>query len=202
MISQTEIETLLKILCRDQLVNLGVGTTSNRGWFRAKVVSHEASAGRLGLTYDMDRPTDRILEPGERVIVSAMRMYDEAQSAPMSVAHSTGGPHPTIQLDMVGRWQPEDDRRHQARVALQIRANRARRWYGGAWHDLEATIVDLSSRGVGLSLSTLEVRHVRPDSRAESTWRAGGLFRNLLPADHERVIRFIFAELRSRQLSY
>jgi c-di-GMP-binding flagellar brake protein YcgR len=226
MISQTEIETLLKILCRDQLVNLGVGTTSNRGWFRAKVVSHEASAGRLVLTYDMDRPTDRILEPGERVIVSAMRMYDEAQSAPMSVAHSTGGPHPTIELDMVGRWQPEDDRRHQARVALQIRANRARRWYGGAWHDLEATIVDLSSRGVGLSLSqeahvgdrlslaipldegspdlriTLEVRHVRPDSRAESTWRAGGLFRNLLPADHERVIRFIFAELRSRQLSY
>jgi hypothetical protein len=92
MISQTEIETLLKDLCRDQLVNLGVGTTANRGWFRAKVVAHEASAGRLVLTYDMDRPTDRILEPGERVIVSAMRMYDEAQSAPMSVAHSTGGP--------------------------------------------------------------------------------------------------------------
>jgi len=43
-----------------------------------------------------------------------MRMYDEAQSAPMSVAHSTGGPQPTIELDLAGLWQPEDDRRHQA----------------------------------------------------------------------------------------
>ncbi len=223
MISQAEIENLLKSLCRDQLVNLGVGDGLNRGWFRARVVSHEAAAGRLVLTYVMDRPTDRVLEPGERVVVSAMRMYDEAQCAPMSVEHSSGGPQPTIELQIAGLWQPEDDRRHQARVALQIRANRARRWYGGAWHDMEATVVDLSSRGVGLSLNqeahigdrlslsipldegspdlraTLEVRHVRPDTRTESTWRAGGLFRNLLPADHERVIRFIFAELRTRR---
>ncbi len=226
MISQTEIENLLKTLCGGQLVNLGVGDGVNRGWFRAKVVAHEAAAGHLVLTYDMDRPTDRALEAGERVIVSAMRMDDEGQSAPMSVEHSTGGRHPTIELRMAGRWQPEDDRRNQARVALQIRTNRARRWVGGAWHDLEATVVDLSSRGVGLSLNqeahvgdrlsltipldegspdlrvTLEVRHVRPDPRSESTWRAGGLFRNLLPADHERVIRFIFAELRSRQHSH
>ncbi len=225
MISQAEIEALLKNLCRDQLVNLGVGDALNRGWFRARVVAHEAAAGRLVLTYDMDRPTDRTLEPGERVVVSAMRM-DEAQCAPMSVEHNTGGRHPTLDLHMVGLWQPEDDRRHQARVALQIRANRARRWVGGAWHDLEATVVDLSSRGLGLSLSqevhvgdrlsltvpldegspdlrvTLEVRHVRPDTRTESTWRAGGLFRNLLPADHERVTRFIFAELRTRQVSH
>jgi len=84
-------------------------------------------------------------------------------------------------------------------------------------------VVDLSSRGVGLTLNqeahvgdrlsltipldegspdlrvTLEIRHARPDTRTESTWRAGGLFRNLPPADHERVIRFIFAELRSRR---
>jgi hypothetical protein len=46
---------------------------------------------------------------------------------------------------------------------------------------------------------TLEVRHVRPNARTEGTWRAGGLFRNLALLDHERVIRFIFAELRSRQ---
>jgi len=226
MISQAEIEHLLKSLCRDQLVNLGVGETGNRGWFRATVVSHESSAGRLVLTYDLDRPTDRAPEPGERVVVSAMRMDDEAQCAPMTVEHSTGGSHPTIELHMAGLWQPEDDRRHQARVALHIRANRARRWLGGAWHDLDATVVDLSSRGLGLSLSqeahvgdrlslsipleagspdlrvTLEVRHVRPGTRTESIWRAGGLFRNLLPADHERVIRFIFAELRSRQHSY
>jgi hypothetical protein len=175
------------------------------------------------LSYVMDRPTDRILEPGERVVVSAMRMDDEAQSAPMSVEHSTGGPHPTIDLRMAGLWQPEEDRRHQARVAVHIRASRARRWVGGAWRDLDASVVDLSSRGLGVSLSqeahvgdrlsltvpldegspdlrvTLEVRHVRLDTRTESTWRAGGLFRNLVPADHERVIRFIFAELRSRQ---
>ena len=36
MISQTEIETLLKSLCRDQLVNLGVGDGVTRGWFRAR----------------------------------------------------------------------------------------------------------------------------------------------------------------------
>ena len=84
-------------------------------------------------------------------------------------------------------------------------------------------MVDLSSRGVGLSLSqavnlgdrlslaipladggpelrvTVEVRHARQDAPDTRACRAGGLFRNLLPADHERVTRFIFAELRSRQ---
>jgi hypothetical protein len=222
MISQSEIEDLLKTLARDELVNLGVGAADRRGWFRAQVVSHDVATGRLVLTYVMDRPTDRPLEPGERVIVSAIRQHDESQSAPMNVEHSSGGFQPTIHLRMAGAWQPEDDRRHQARVPVQIRATRARRWVGGAWHDLEATVVDLSSRGVGLSLDreahvgdrlslafpldpgapdlrvTFEIRHVRADTRAESTWRAGGLFRSLLPADHERVIRFIFAELRCR----
>jgi hypothetical protein len=223
MISQNELEELLKTLARDQRVNLGVGAADKRGWFRAQVVSHDAAAGRLLLTYYMDRPSDRPLEPGERVIVSAMRMDDKAQSAPMNVEHSSGGLQPTVQLRMAGVWQSEDDRRHQARVPLQIPATRARRWVGGAWRDLEATVVDLSSRGVGLNLTqqaqvgdrlslavplddgspdlrvTLEVRHVRPHARAEGTWRAGGLFRNLALIDHERVIRFIFAELRSRQ---
>ena len=226
MISQTELEELLRTLTRDQRVNLGVGDAGRRGWFRAQVVSHDAAAGRLVITYLMDRPTDRALEPGEGVTVSAIRTDDEAQSAPMNVEHTSGGPQPTVELRMAGLWQPEDDRRHQARVMLQIRANRARRWIGGGWRDLEATVVDLSSRGVGLSLdreahvgdrlslaipldeggpdlrATLEIRHVRPDTRTESRWRAGGLFRNLPLADHERVIRFIFAELRSRQQSH
>ena len=52
----------------------------------------------------------------------------------------------------------------------------------------------------------LEVRHVRPGRSADDApgpesarWRAGGQFRNLQTPEHERVIRFIFAELRSRQ---
>ena len=80
----------------------------------------------------------------------------------------------------------------------------------------------VSSRGVGLKLdrevglgdrvslllpladgkpelrTTVEIRHVRVDSKG-AEWRAGGLFRNLPSADHERVIRCIFAELRSRR---
>jgi hypothetical protein len=44
---------------------------------------------------------------------------------------------------------------------------------------------------------TLEVRHVRPE---EGRWRAGGLFRALPPVEHERVVRYIFAEMR-RSLS-
>jgi len=223
MISQSELEELLKALARDEWVNLGVGDPRNRGWFRAQVVSHDAAAGRLVVTYLMDRPTDRALERGETVTVSTIRMNDEAQTAPMTVEHSSGGPQPTVELRMAGGWRHEDDRRHQARVMVQIHATRARRWVAGAWRELDATVVDLSSRGVGVNLSqdahvgdrlslaipldegspdlrvTLEIRHVRSDARAAGTWRAGGLFRNLLPADHERVIRFIFAELRSRQ---
>jgi hypothetical protein len=225
LISNLELQDLLKTLTRDQLVNLGVGDATRRAWFRAQVVSHDAAAGRLVLTYAMDRPSDRPLEPGDGVIVSATQTDDAAHSAPMSVEHCSGGPLPRIELRMAGQWQPEDDRRNQARVGLQIRANRARRWVGGAWRDLEATVVDLSSRGVGVTLSqeahvgdrlslaipldqgspdlrvTLEIRHVRVDARSDATWRAGGLFRSLLPADHERVMRFIFAELRSRQQS-
>ena len=41
MISQTEIETLLKSLCRDQLVNLGVGTAGNRDYnYKHTLPSH------------------------------------------------------------------------------------------------------------------------------------------------------------------
>jgi c-di-GMP-binding flagellar brake protein YcgR len=152
-----------------------------------------------------------------------MRHDDELQSAPMQVEHSSAGPEATVHLRMAGVWQPEDERRNQVRVPLNLRATRARRWAAGAWRDLDATLVDLSSRGVGVSLDqevqlgdrlslslplgdgqpdlrvTFEVRHVRPHSKPGQAWRAGGLFRTLTPADHERVIRFIFAELRSRQ---
>ncbi len=224
MISENELAALLETLAHDQLVNLGVGDADKLGWFRAQVISHDAVAGRLVLTYAMDRASDRPLETGERVVVTAIRMDDEAQSARMIVEVTSGGSHPTVQLSMAGTWQVEDDRRHQTRVPLNIRAARARRWLGGAWHELDATVVDLSSRGVGLSINheaqvgdrlslavaldagtpdlrtTLEIRHVRRDTRFESTWRAGGLFRNLAAADHERVVRFIFAELRSRPL--
>ncbi len=109
----------------------------------------------------------------------------------------------------------EDDRRHQERVPLQLRPNRARRWVTGAWRDVDATVVDISSRGLGLSLNaevrlgdrvslniplddrsdlkvTVEIRHVRPEADA-GQWRAGGLFRTLPPADHDRVMRFIRA---------
>jgi hypothetical protein len=110
----------------------------------------------------------------------------------------------------------DEDRRVQERVPLQLRATRARRWVGGAWRDLEATLVDIGPRGVGLSLTgevrlgdrvsltvqlpddvadlrvTVEIRHVRPGTGSGS-WRAGGLFRGLPPADHARVMRFLRA---------
>jgi hypothetical protein len=35
---------------------------------------------------------------------------------------------------------------------------------------------------------TLEIRHVRPDA---VRWRAGGLFRTLAPADHERIVNIL-----------
>jgi hypothetical protein len=113
----------------------------------------------------------------------------------------------------------DDDRRHQDRVPLELRPRRARRWVGGAWRDLEATVVDISSRGLGLSLNdevrlgdrvsltipisqdtpdlkvTVEIRHVRAESNA-GLWRAGGLFRSLPPADHDRVMRFIRSSSR------
>jgi hypothetical protein len=110
--------------------------------------------------------------------------------------------------------QQEDERRDQARVPLDLRATRGRRWVGGAWRDLEATLVDLSSRGIGMTLdrevkvgdrvsllvpiddgsadlrTTVEVRHVRFDA-SSNMWRAGGLFRNLPADQHERIIRLI-----------
>jgi hypothetical protein len=222
MITQHELEALLETLARDRRVNLGVGDPEHRGWYRAQVVSHDASAARLVLKCFMDRPEDRPLEPGERVVVAATRNDEELQSAPMDVEHSSGGPESVVQLRIAGAWQPEDERRHQVRVPLKIRTSRARRWVGGAWRDLEATVIDLSSRGMGLSLDqevhigdrlsvvvpfgagnpdlrvTVEVRHIRKDPGAAQSWRAGGLFKNLPPQDHERVIRYIFAELRAR----
>ncbi|HEV7663748.1 MAG TPA: PilZ domain-containing protein [Chloroflexota bacterium] len=213
---------LTATLAPDQHVNLGVGDKNRRGWFRAQVVSHDVNAGQLVLTCFMDRPADRPVEPGERVIVAATHIAAALHSVPMDVEYSSGGPQVTVQLRMAGTWQPEDERRHQVRVPLALPASRARRWVGGAWRDLNATLVDLSSRGVGVSLDhevrlgerlslvvpvedgnrelrvTVEVRHVRDAGQGEQRWRAGGLFRNLAPADHERVIRFIFAELRCR----
>jgi hypothetical protein len=223
MISETELQALLESLTRDQRVNVGIGDSNRRGWFRAQVVSHDAAAGQVVLTCFMDRPSDRPLEPGERVLLAATRMNDELQSAPMDVEHSSGGPESTVYLRMAGGWEPEDERRNQIRVPLQLRASRARRWSAGAWHDMDATLVDLSSRGVGVTLDqevhlgdrlsllaplsdgqsdlrvTFEVRHVRQNAKPGPAWRAGGQFRTLTPADHERVIRFIFGELRSRQ---
>jgi c-di-GMP-binding flagellar brake protein YcgR len=123
--------------------------------------------------------------------------------------------HPLAEVKL----QNDDDRRHQTRVALRMPITRARRWSTGAWRELSAEIVDLSSRGVGLRLNqevhlgdrlslalplgdgladlrvTVEVRHVRADSRA-GEWRAGGLFRALAAADHARIMRFVFDELR------
>src|SRR6202022_837380 len=66
-ITEWELADLLKTLARDQHVNLGVGDADRRGWFRAQVISHDAASGRLVLTYAMDRPFDRPLEPGEAV---------------------------------------------------------------------------------------------------------------------------------------
>lgn len=110
----------------------------------------------------------------------------------------------------------ELDRRDQDRTLLHVNARRARRWVGGAWRDLDAVLVDISSRGIGVVLSdevrlgdrlsltipmddldgdlrvTVEIRHVRSVGQP-GTWRAGGLFRNLAPADHACVLRFIRA---------
>ena len=122
--------------------------------------------------------------------------------------HSSPNHH--VPPDVTG----ELDRRLQERVPLHMSAKRARRWVGGAWHDLDALLVDMSSRGVGLVLSdevklgdrlsliipmddgtpdlrvTVEIRHVRAIGHP-GTYRAGGLFRSMPPADHARVLRFI-----------
>ena len=75
MISQAELENLLNNLCRDQLVNLGVGDAVNRGWFRAQVVAHEAATGRLVLTYVMDQA----YTSGRRDLLAEFRRDDEVR---------------------------------------------------------------------------------------------------------------------------
>ena len=221
MLSQAELEALFESLARDEVVNLGVGEPHRCDWFRARVISHDASTGQLVLTCFMDRPTDRQLEPGERVVVSAARVDSGMRSAPMDVEDCGEGPQPRVLLRMAGSWQHEEERRHQVRVTLHMRIHRARRWSAGAWREIGAEVVDLSSRGVGLHVDqpvqvgdrlslvmplgdgepdlrvTVEVRHVHGDSSVGGC-RAGGPFKSLAPADHERVVRFIFGELRSR----
>jgi hypothetical protein len=223
VITQTELEALLEGLARHQKITIGVGDATRPDWFRAEVVSHDAGAGLLVVTCFMDRATDRPLEPGERVLVSATRKSDELHCAPMDVEHSTGGPVATVSLRIAGVWQPEDERRHQVRVPAHIRPRVARRWTLGAWREVEARVDDMSSRGVGLHVReevrigdrmslvvpledgqpdlrlTVEVRHVHHHPGSALPWRAGGLFRTLSPGDHERIVRFVFAELRSRR---
>jgi hypothetical protein len=157
----------------------------------------------------MDRPTDRPLEPGQHVIVAANRLDDVLQSAPMDVEQCSSGPESIVQLRIAGAWRPEAERRHQLRVPLRIRATRARRWAAGARGvgvglDDEVHLGDRLSLAVSLGDGqpdlrvTVELRHVRRDGAGSAhAWRAGGLFRSLAPPDHERIIRFIFAELRS-----
>src|SRR5919197_3800866 len=117
VITQRELEALLENLARHQKITLGVGADPKRlDRFRAEVVSHDAAAGLLIVTCFMDRSTDRPLEPGQRVLVSAPRKSDELHSAPMDVEQSTGGPLATVHPPIAGAWQPEDERRHQVRV--------------------------------------------------------------------------------------
>jgi hypothetical protein len=226
-ITQAELEASLETLARGQDVNIGVDDQNYRGWFRGKVISHDVRAGRLVVTCFMDRLSDEPLEPGQRVIVAATRM-DDPQAAPMDVEYCSSGPEPTVELRIAGAWQHEDERRNRVRVRLDIPATRARHWVEGAWRDLDATLSDLSSRGVGLNLAhevrvgdrlsiaaplgdgsvdlraTIEVRyvHLHPEVASDAGmvppyWHAGGPFRNLSAPDHERVIRFLFAELRA-----
>jgi len=216
MLNEGELEALLSTLPRDLLVSLGVGPAKERRWFRCQVHTHDAPSGRLELTCFADRPNDRPLEPGERVVLSAKRSDAQQYVAPMRVEHSSGGPNPTVVLRMAGKWRPEPERREQARIPFTAEIRRARHWTRGAWHEVDAALTDLGSRGIGLLLDrevrvgdrlslifplghgpdmrvTLEVRHVRPE---EGRWRTGGLFRALPPAEHERIVRYIFAELR------
>jgi hypothetical protein len=117
--------------------------------------------------------------------------------------------------------RPEDERRHQARVGVRLPVSRARRWSAGAWREIQATIVDLSSRGIGLRVDqpvqvgerlslafalsegdpevrvTLELRHVRWDAQSGQS-HAGGLFRALGQPEHQQVAAFVADQLRAR----
>jgi c-di-GMP-binding flagellar brake protein YcgR len=220
MLNQSELDALLAALPPDLLVSIGVGAANDRRWFRCKVHTHDAERGRLELTCFLDRPNDRPLEPGERVVLSARRSDAQQYAVPTRVESSSGGPNPRIVLRMAGKWRPEDERREQARIPFEAEIKRARHWTRGSWHEVGATLADLGSRGIGVLLDrevrigdrlslvfplgdgpdmrvTLEVRHVRPE---EGRWRTGGLFRALPPAEHERIVRYIFAEMR-RSLS-
>lgn len=214
---------LLGALTRDQRISIGVGESSRLGWYRAQVLSHDVSTGRLVVRCFMDRPADQPLEPGERVVVAVQPRSDTMHSAPMDVEESTGGAEAVVTLRMAGAWQREDERRHHVRVPLMLPITRARRWSEGAWRELNGVLVDLSSRGLGLKLDrevrpgdrlqldipladglpvwrvTVEMRHVRSARRPDGEWHAGGQFRNISTVEHERVIRFIFAELRGRR---
>jgi c-di-GMP-binding flagellar brake protein YcgR len=112
---------------------------------------------------------------------------------------------------------PRPERREQARIDFNAEVQRARRWTLGAWRDVGATLTDLSARGMGIVVDqavqrgermsldfalddggpplrvTIEIRHVRPDDDPPTRWRAGGQFRALPPADHERIVRFVHA---------
>lgn len=213
----------LGTLAADQRVSLGVGERDRRGWYLAQVLSLDPAAGRLKVRCFMDRAADQALEPGQRVVIAAQPRNDALVAAPMDVEESTGGAEALVTLRIAGAWQREDERRHQVRVPLAIPIARARRWQAGAWRDLHATLTDLSSRGLGVSVDTpvrvgdrlsltipledgqpdwrviVEMRHVRASRGVDGLWHAGGLLRNISPAEHERVIRFIFAELRTRR---
>ena len=212
----------LQTLASDQWVSLGVGEASARRWYRGQVLAHDDATGRLVLTCFLDRPTDEPLAPGQRVVISAAHGDDDFYQAPMDVEDSSAGAMPTVMLRLAGVWHLDDERRVQVRLQVARPVKRARRWYRGAWHDVNAQVVDMSSRGIGLlvdqevSLSerfglvfglepsdpdihvNAEIRHVRPERNAPGWWRAGAAFRTVAPADHERIIRFIFAEIRSR----
>lgn len=203
-----------------QFVSIGVGTTHARVWFRAEVVDRDDTRTRFHLRCALDRSSDRSLQAGGQVLLLARQGTDQRLfSAPMQVESTELGElDALVRLRRVGHWTPENERREQVRLRERRPAEHLRCWRNGAWQALAGDIVDLSSRGIGLELRgpvrvgervalllrvddqppvrlTIEMRHVHQDAE-HGTWRGGGLFRNLSPADHERIVRHIFAELR------
>ena len=79
----------------------------------------------------------------------------------------------------------------------------------GRGYRLLATVIPIDTRGTSTYFTplddsqadlrlTVEVRHVHHQPGSALPWRGGGLFRIMSPGDHERIVRFVFAELRSR----